>query len=179
MLDGAPVDRQRRQTFMNRRWASTVILKSNLACLCDLPFHMYGRRYEASEPKVLLTLPAARTQMTHGDDADKYKKGNPRSMIGVVMAVEDVSALDTWPGTFCDVTEPVEEQFIVRTSLVERTLIPTGAFLVFRGDMVHRGVENTSMNRVLRRVHAYLTICDSPMASENCRDETCPVKEIP
>jgi len=30
MLDGAPVDRQRRQAFMNRRWASTAIV--NLFC---------------------------------------------------------------------------------------------------------------------------------------------------
>jgi len=178
-LEGAPVDKQRRQALMNPRWESTVVVKASLARLCDLLFHIYGRRYVASEPKVLLTLPGARPHMPHGNAADKNELGNPPRMIGVVMAVEDDSALDTWPGRFCHLTAPGEEQCVVRTSMVERTIVPMGGFLIFRGDMVHRGVENTALSRVLRRVHAYLTLRDSPMASETWRDETCPVKEMP
>jgi len=117
--------------------------------------------------------------MPHGDAADKDQLGNPPRMIGVVMAVEDGALLDTWPETFCDLHNPGEQRCVVRTSLAERTLVPVGAFLIFRGDMVHRGVENTAGRAILRRVHAYLTLCDSPMASEHWRDETCPVIEVP
>jgi len=178
-IEGAPIDKQRRQVLMNPRWASTAVVKASLARLCDLLFHIYGRRYLASETKVLLTFPGATPQMPQGDAADKDQLGNPPPMIGVVMAVEDDSVPDTWPGKFCDLTAPGEEQCVVRTSMVERTTVPMGGFLDFRSDMVHRAVENTAVSRVLRRVHAYLTLRDSPMASENWHDETRPVKEIP
>ena len=179
MPDGTPVDNARRQVVMNPRLASTAVVRSSLARLCDRRFHVYGRRYEASEPKVLLNLPEAKPQMPHGDAADKDQLGNPPRMIGVVMAVEDGSLLDTGPGTFCDLHKPGDQRCVVRTSLAERTLVPVGGFLLFRGDMVHREVENTAGRAVLRRIHAYLTLCDSPMASEHWRDETSPVIEVP
>jgi len=178
-LDGAPVDKQRRQALMNPRWASNAVVKASLAPLCDLLFQIYGRRYVASEPKVLLTLPGARPQMPHGDAADKDQLGNPRRMIGVVMEVEDDAVLDAWPVWFCDLTAPGEEQCAVRTSMVERTIVPMGGAFVFRGDMEHRGVDNRALSRVLRRVYAYLSLRDAPMTSETWRDETCPVKENP
>jgi len=179
MRDGTPVDNARRQVVMNPRLASTAVVRSSLARLCDLLFHVYGCRYEASEPKVLLTLPEAKPQMPHGDAADKDQLENPPRMIGVVMAVEDGALLDTWPGTFCDLQKPGEERCVVRTSLAERMLVPVGGFLIFRGDMVPRGAENTARRAIPRRVHAYLTLFDSPMASEHWRDETCPVVEVP
>jgi len=116
MRDGTPSDNARRQVVMNPRLASTAIVRSSLARLCDLLFHVYGLRYEASEPNVLLTLPEAKPQMPHGDAADKDQLGNPPRMIGVVMAVEDGALLDTWPGTFCDLHKPGEQRCVVRTS---------------------------------------------------------------
>jgi len=138
--NGEPFDNGRRQAVMNPRWASTALVRSSLARLCDLLFHVYGRRYVASEPNVLLTLPRAKPQMPHGDAADKEKVGNPPRMIGLVMAVEDGSHLDTWPGSFCQFVEPGEEQCAVRTCLAERVLVSVGGFIIFHGDMVHRGV---------------------------------------
>jgi len=105
--------------------------------------------------------------MPHGDAADKAQLGNSPRMIGLVMAVEDGSLLDNWPGTICELHKPDEQRCVVRTSLAERTLMPVGGFLIFCGDMVHRGVENTAGRTFLRRVHAYLTLCDSPMAREH------------
>jgi len=176
---GAAVDKNRMQALMNPRWGATALVQANLSRVCDLLYHVYGVRYEASEPKVLLTLPGAPRQMPHGDAADKNKLGNPPRMIGVVMAVEDGSMLDTWPGCFSDDVPPGERVAVVRTALAERALVPVGGVILFRGDMVHRGVENASQSCILRRIHAYLTICGAPMSSEAWRDETCPVKEIP
>jgi len=149
-LDGAPIDKHRRKVLKNPRWASTAVVKASLSRLCDLLFQFYGRRYLASETKVLLTLPGVTPQTPQGDAADKDQLGNPPPMIGVDMEVEDDSVPDTWPGRFGDLTAPGEDQCVVRTSMVEHTTVPMGGFLVVRGDMVHRGVENTALSRVLR-----------------------------
>jgi len=116
---------------LNPRWASTAVVKASLAWLCDLLFHIYGRRYAASEPKGLLTLPGAGPKMPHGDAADKDQLGNPPHMIGVVMAVEDESVLDTWPGSSCDLAAPGEKQCVVRTFMVERMIVPMGGISCF------------------------------------------------
>jgi len=176
---GEPFDNRRRQAVMNTRWASTALVRSSLARLCVLLSHVYGRRYVASEPMVLLTLPRAKPQRSHGDAADKKKLGNPPRMIGVVMAVEHGSHLTTWPGSCFQFVEPGDDQCAGRTCLAERVLVSVGGSIIFRGDMVHRGVENASLNVILCLFHAYLTLCDAPMASEHWRDETCPVKEVP
>jgi len=83
------------------------------------------------------------------------------------MAVEDGSHLNTWLGSFCQFVQPGAEQCAVRTGLAERDLVSVGGFVIFRGDMVHRVVENASLNVILRRIHAFLTLCDAPMASEH------------
>jgi len=137
-LEGAPVVRHLRQALMNPCWASSAVVKASLARICDLLFHMYGRRHVASELRLLLTLPGARPQVPHGGAADKDQLGNPHRMIGDVMAVKDDSVLDTWPGRFCDLTAPGAEQCVVRTFMVERTIVPIGGLLVILGDMVHR-----------------------------------------
>jgi len=69
--------------------------------------------------------------MSHVDAADKDQLGNPRRMIGGVMEVEDDAVLDLWPLRFCDLTAPGEEQCAVRTSMVERTVVPMGGVLFF------------------------------------------------
>jgi len=179
MLDEKPVDNGRRQVVMIPRLASTAVVRSSLARLCDLLFLVYGRRYEASEPEFLLTFPGATPQMPHGDAADKDQLGSPPRMTGAVTAVEDGSLLDTWPGTFCDLHKPDEQRCVVWTSSAERMLVPVGGFLTFRCDTAHRGVDNTDGRAILRRVDAYLTLCDSTMAGEPWRDENCPEVEVP
>jgi len=104
MRDGTPVDNARRQVVMNPRLASTAVVRSSMALLCDLLFHVSGRPYEATEPTGLLTLPEAKPQMPFGDATDEDQLANLPRMISAVMAVENGSLLDTWPGTFCDFT---------------------------------------------------------------------------
>jgi len=128
---GEPFHNRWRLAVLNPRWASTALVRSRLARQCDLLFHMYSRRYVAFEPKVLLTLPRAKPQRPHGDAADKEKLGNPRRRIGVVMAVDDGSHLNTCPGSFCQYVEPGEEQCAVRTCLAERVLVSVGGFIFF------------------------------------------------
>ena len=176
--NGEPLDNRRRQVVMNPRGVSTALVLSSLARLCDLLFQVYGRRCVASEPKVLLTLPRANPLMPHGDAADRSKLETPPRMIHEVMAVEDGSHLDTWPCSSCQFVKPDEEQCAVLTCLEERVLMSVGFFFAFCRDMVHRGVENASLNIIFRRMHAYLTPCDAPMASERWRDETCPGKGV-
>jgi len=44
MRDGTPVENGRRQVVMNPLLASTAVVRSSLARLCDLFFHVYGNR---------------------------------------------------------------------------------------------------------------------------------------
>jgi len=55
---------------------------------------------------------------------------------------------------------------------------PLGGLYFFRGHMAHCGVENASLNVIIRPHHAYLTLCDSSMPSDPRRDATCPGKEV-
>jgi len=77
-LNGEPFDNRRRQVVMNPRWASTALVWSILARLCDILFDVHGLRYVASDPNMLLTLPRAKPQMVHDDASDKGKLGTPQ-----------------------------------------------------------------------------------------------------
>jgi len=168
------VDRLRRQSLL--AGPGLINLVDILKKLCGILFAVFGVQYEASQPKALLTLGGAKRQMPHGDVAEPA--GNPPLMVGVIFAVEDGSFLDSWPGNFCDDVWPGEEVVTVRTSEVLRLHIPVRAAAVFRGDTVHRGVENPNPRKILRRIHLYLTQRDVTL-KEGWQNATHPVAEIP
>jgi len=177
--NGEPSDNRRCQAVMNPRWASTAFVLASLDRLWDPLFHVYGGWYFSSEPKMLLTMSRASPRISDGDAAEKEKLENPPRNICVVMDAEDGSHLNTWPGSFRQFVEPGQEQCAVRTCLEEREFPSVEGFNISLGDMVHRGFENASLNVILRRIHAFLTLCDAPIANAHGREETCPVKEVP
>ena len=143
--------------------------------LCMLLHATFGRRYEASLPKFLVTMDGAPTQMPHGNSADDDGLGHPPRMVSVVMAVDDRAFLDAWPGEYCDAFGEggVEE---VSTARAQRLHIAAGGMALFRGDVIHRGVENRG-KRYLRRVHVFLYLRDVTVKKKWGR-YTCPVREI-
>jgi len=168
------VDRLRRQALL--AGPGLIDLDDILKQLCAILFAVFGVQYEASQPKALLTLGGAKRQMPHGDVAEPA--GNPPLMVGVIFAVEDGSFLDSWPGNFCDDLWPGEVVVTVRTSEVLRLHIPLRAAAVFRGDTVHRGVENPNPRKILRRIHLYLTRRNVTLR-EDWQNATHPVAEKP
>jgi len=141
--------------------------------LCRWLHATFGRRYEASPPKVLVTMDGAPKQMPHGDSADDEGLGHPPRIVSVMMAVDDRAFLDAWPGEYCDDFGEggVEE---VSTARAQRLHIAAGGVALFRGDVIHRGVENRD-KRYLRRVHVYLYPCDVTVKKKWGR-YTCPVR---
>jgi len=178
-MQGPGADLNRRQAVMKATWAATraLVVVARLDRLCDLMFYVYGRRYVASEPKILVSLPGAERQMPHGDDAEKKDVGTPPRTLGVVMAFYDTAFLDTWPRRFCDDSTNGELMSAVYRSEVERVHVKKGSIILFRGDTIHRGVEIMSADDLYRRVHAYLWLADEPISTE-WRDKTYPAKEV-
>jgi len=148
------VDRLRRQALL--AGPGRINLDDILKQLCAIIFAVFRLQYEASQSRAHLFLGGAKRQMPHGDVAEPA--GSPPLMVGVVIfAVDDGSFLDSWPGNFCDDVWPGEDVVTVRTSEVLRFHIPLRAAAVFRGDTVHRGVENPNPRKILRRIHLHLT----------------------
>jgi len=168
------VDRLRRQALL--AGPGLIDLDDILKQLCAILFAVFGVQYEASQPKALLTLGGAKRQMPHGDVAEPT--GNPPLMVGVIFAVEDGSFLDSWPGNFCDDLWPGEDVVTLRTSEVLRLNILLRAAAVFRGDTVHRGVENPNPRKILRRIHLSLTRRSVTLREER-QNATHPVAEKP
>jgi len=168
------VDRLRRQALL--AGPGLIDLDDILKQLCAILFAVFGVQYEASQPKALLNLGGAKRQMPHGDVAEPA--GNPPLMVGVIFAVEDGFFLDSRPGNFCDDLWPGEDVVTVRTSEVLRLHIPLRAAAVFRGDTVHRGVENPNPRKILRRIHLYLTRRNVTLR-EGWQNATHPVAEKP
>lgn len=171
-------DKTRRQAVMRPSWAATRVASARLDRLCDLLFFVFGCRYVASEPKILVSMPGAGPQIPHGDDAETTPVGTPPRTLGVVLALDDTASLDTWPGRFCDDWSGGEGVSVVRTSEVERVHLLEGWLILFRGDAIHRGVENLSAGDLLRRVHAYLRLANEPMSAK-WLDSTYPAEEVP
>jgi len=58
-MRGPGADPNRRQAVMKATWAATRVVVGRLERLCGLMFYVYGRRYVASEPTILVSLPSA------------------------------------------------------------------------------------------------------------------------
>ena len=168
------VDRLRRQALL--AGPGLINLDDILKQLCVILFAVFGVQYEASQPKALLTLGGAKRQMPHGDVAEPA--ANPPLMARVIFAVEGGSFLDSWRGNFCDDLWPGEDVVTVRTLEVLRLHIPLSAAAVFRGDTVHRGVENPNPREILLRIHLYLTRRNVTLR-EVWKNATHPVAEKP
>jgi len=126
--------------------------------LCRWLHATLGWRYEASPSKVLVTVDWAPKQMPHGDSAGDEGLGHAPRMQSFVMAFDDRAFLDAWPGEYCDdFGEGCVEE--VSTARAQRLHFAAGGMALFRGDVVHRGVENRGKS-YLRRVHVYLYLCD-------------------
>jgi len=93
------------------------------------------------------------------------------------MAIDDTAFLDTGPWRFCDDSTNGDLMSVVCRSAVERVHVKTGWLIVFRGDAIHRGVENMPMDDLDRRAHAYLRLADEPISTE-WREKTYPAKAI-
>jgi len=115
--------------------------------------------------------------MPHGDDAEKKDVSTPPRTLGVFMAIDDTAFLDTRPRRFCDDLTNRELTSVVYRSEVERVNVKKGCIILFRGDTIHRGLENISAYDLDRRVYSYLQLADEPISTE-WRDKTYPAKGI-
>jgi len=130
-MRGPVADLKRRQEVMKATWAATRVLVARLERLFDLIFYVCGRRYVASEPKILVSLPGAERQMPHGDDAERKDVGTPPRTRGVVMAIDDTAFQDTWPRRFCNDSTNGELITMVYRSEVERVHVKKGRIILF------------------------------------------------
>jgi len=162
---------------MKATWAALCVVVARLERLSDLLFYVYGRRYVASEAKILVSLPGAERQMPHSDDAENKDVSTPPRTLGVFMAIDDTAFLDIRPRRLCDDSTNRELMSVVYRSEVERVHVKKGCIILFRGDRIHRGVENISADDLDRRIHAYLRLADEPISTE-WRYKTYPAKEI-
>jgi len=173
---GADAEVGRRQALLPDGPAKEAV-DAAAGSLCELMHAAYGRRYMASPAKVLINLPGAPRQTPHGDTGDDKELGNPPRMVGVVMAVDDRADLDAWLDEYCDDVNDDSIE-VVSSARAHRVHITAGGIVLFRGDVIHRGVENVGRARYLRRVHMYLLLCDGSEKLD-WGDGTCPVVEVP
>jgi len=115
--------------------------------------------------------------MPHSDDAENKDVSTPPRTLGVFMAIDDTAFLDIRPRRLCDDSTNRELMSVVYRSEVERVHVKKGCIILFRGDRIHRGVENISADDLDRRIHAYLRLADEPISTE-WRYKTYPAKEI-
>lgn len=129
---------------------AAVAALDGLAALLD---RLWGgpAPYRPVFPVALSSEPDAAQQLPHADACPMEMVGDPPTVLGGLLAVEDGTRLVTWPGAH-GVLLAGGEADPSRRRVVG---VPTGGALAFRGDAVHCGAANPGRRRHVR-LHTYI-----------------------